>query len=620
MVGALLLFGVVWVVIRNRDGQEVARVAVPPGGTVTVQPTPPTKPPVVKASATAPTVDLLKTIPDDLFRRFWVKNANGGITGECRTPGIDVPLPIPVTPPDEYDLDLTVARQGGALELQVGLAVGGVPCALVLQKPADGPAIAGLSLVAFNPVDIPANPTHTPRPDWFTSEQPQTLRVEVRKQLVKVTTDGKSLFEWQPKMGALSAPRDIRPPLPQGVLFVRAKSSKQPGRWDVQRLTLTPRTSAVKQVQLPPLFFERRAAEWALANGAKITIQAPEAQAQHVITITRVDALPNSPFYVTTIVSGTTPSAIAAFSDTGVRVLLELERLDSISLDGAPLTSEGACCLATISSLRKVRLPFCGKIGDEGGEMIARLPELVELNLWGGSFGDRTCSSLQSATKIESLDIWAKTITNTGLVHLTRMPALRRLMVGNSGATESLAHLSGLNGGSQLKYLQLQGPIASRSSFDRLKQALPDCKIKWRLQALSDARIEARSADHSEIGAILIREIATGRIVDHSADKNDSDYHLIELDFNGFKKRWNDLRCTSNLADMIELETLLFDDTAVTDESIPVLEKLINLKRLSLRGTGVTPEGIERLKKALPKCQVDGGPLPATPDKPADAK
>ncbi len=45
--GFLLLLLGVWVIIRDKDGQEVARVKVPEGGTVTVQlPTPPKPPPV----------------------------------------------------------------------------------------------------------------------------------------------------------------------------------------------------------------------------------------------------------------------------------------------------------------------------------------------------------------------------------------------------------------------------------------------------------------------------------------------------------------------------------------------------------------------------------------------
>lgn len=49
---------------------------------------------------------------------------------------------------------------------------------------------------------------------------------------------------------------------------------------------------------------------------------------------------------------------------------------------------------------------------------------------------------------------------------------------------------------------------------------------------------------------------------------------------------------------------LNLDDTKITDEA---LEKLVDLKKLRWLGlvrTGVTPEGADKLRKALPNCAV----------------
>ena len=42
----------------------------------------------------------------------------------------------------------------------------------------------------------------------------------------------------------------------------------------------------------------------------------------------------------------------------------------------------------------------------------------------------------------------------------------------------------------------------------------------------------------------------------------------------------------------------------VTDGCIPTLTAMSRLASLDVRGTGVTPEGIEKIAKALPKCQI----------------
>tara|TARA_Y100000588_G_scaffold263731_1_gene278424 strand:+ start:1208 stop:1480 length:273 start_codon:yes stop_codon:yes gene_type:complete len=49
---------------------------------------------------------------------------------------------------------------------------------------------------------------------------------------------------------------------------------------------------------------------------------------------------------------------------------------------------------------------------------------------------------------------------------------------------------------------------------------------------------------------------------------------------------------------------LNLDDTKVTDEALEKLTDLNKLRWLGLVRTNVTPEGIEKLQKALPDCAV----------------
>jgi serine/threonine protein kinase/Leucine-rich repeat (LRR) protein len=50
----------------------------------------------------------------------------------------------------------------------------------------------------------------------------------------------------------------------------------------------------------------------------------------------------------------------------------------------------------------------------------------------------------------------------------------------------------------------------------------------------------------------------------------------------------------------------LTGDNQITDGALPVLESLTGLQTLEVTKTKITPAGVERLKKALPKCEIAG--------------
>ena len=55
---------------------------------------------------------------------------------------------------------------------------------------------------------------------------------------------------------------------------------------------------------------------------------------------------------------------------------------------------------------------------------------------------------------------------------------------------------------------------------------------------------------------------------------------------------------------MKKLEFLHLGRTAVTDASLATLEQLTTLKTLHISRTKITEEGAEKLKKALPNCEI----------------
>lgn len=61
------------------------------------------------------------------------------------------------------------------------------------------------------------------------------------------------------------------------------------------------------------------------------------------------------------------------------------------------------------------------------------------------------------------------------------------------------------------------------------------------------------------------------------------------------------------LAPLVNLEVLHLAGRGVTDSSVPALGNFKKLRELRFTHTAVTNDGIERLAKSLPKCEVTCG-------------
>jgi hypothetical protein len=60
----------------------------------------------------------------------------------------------------------------------------------------------------------------------------------------------------------------------------------------------------------------------------------------------------------------------------------------------------------------------------------------------------------------------------------------------------------------------------------------------------------------------------------------------------------------THVARIEQLEQLYIIRVPVTDAGLLRLKTLQNLRKLCLRATSVTPEGVEQLQQALPKCEI----------------
>jgi len=165
-------------------------------------------------------------------------------------------------------------------------------------------------------------------------------------------------------------------------------------------------------------------------------------------------------------------------------------------------------------------------------------------------------------------------ITSQGLRCLTRLKHLRELELDLHDLDErSLYHLSQV---SSLRRLHLWGGVLDVKGLVHLKQLTNLTELKLSNLALNDSAFAAISRIPN------LRRLEIRQYYSDSLEESGLDF----------------LKETKNLAD------LRIESRDVTDSAFIHLAKLKTLKRLELSDTRVTEEGIARLRKALPACEI----------------
>jgi len=166
-----------------------------------------------------------------------------------------------------------------------------------------------------------------------------------------------------------------------------------------------------------------------------------------------------------------------ACHDDGMRHVGQLRYLEVLLFWDAPhITDAGAAHLTNMPRLQCLGMGS-SQIGDRGLATIARLPRLEDLSMQCNNFTDAGLSALAGNPRLK--DLWigglrerTSAITNAGVVHLAKLPALEELDLQHTHVTlEGLKPLQDL----PLKNLYLNG---SPADDQKAAQAMfPNCKI-----------------------------------------------------------------------------------------------------------------------------------------------
>lgn len=217
---------------------------------------------------------------------------------------------------------------------------------------------------------------------------------------------------------------------------------------------------------------------------------------------------------------------------------------------------------------------------------LATLSELRELSLRGNAVAD--LAPLRSLTALETLDLENTGLTDEALAVLAEIPSLRNLNLR-------------------------ENPALTGNEVDALKRALPQCEVTTSTLVYTvDINGERRRMDVTELdisGAeevFPLAEIWQLQALEKlrlSGDGIKSIYdlgglkELRELDLSD-----NEISDVTALAYMTKLEKLNLSNNPLG--SVAALLNLTQLQELDVRGTGLTPEQLDKLASVLKDCTI----------------
>lgn len=400
---------------------------------------------------------------------------------------------------------------------------------------------------------------------------------------------------------------------------------------------------------------ERKAAEWVLSIGGKVTCRVGEKS----INVKEATDLPSTHFDILTVdlsdSSDFTAQELAqlrqfeienfecsspTFDDECMAEVGQIRSLKGLKLSGTQVSDEGMVHLRGIYALSQLSLSGT-PITDHGLEIIVQNINnkgyFYYLYLHGTKVTNKGLRHLKWLTGLLDVRLDQTRITDDGLRYFADVPSLRTIgLVGVGVSDVGLAELKTLP---KLAELHLQGTLVTDHGLIQLqdtpKLALiiadstrvtdagitefhktkPDCAVdnghakglairdedrfiaEWVLRLGGTLRV-VRS-DESVIGVINQESLPDTKI------------RVISIDLNNNSEVQDfDLQLIANLPN---LQDLSLDETSISDIGMAYLTELKDLKKLHVSKTNVTKDGLINIRKTFPNCEVSDEAMPEVP-------
>ena len=241
----------------------------------------------------------------------------------------------------------------------------------------------------------------------------------------------------------------------------------------------------------------------------------------------------------------------------------------TLQLSGAKLKWDGQ------GHVSRVDLSDC-KIDDDDLRPLKELRPL-QLNLRNTSVTDAGMKHIRDQSQLALLNLKATNVTDAGMRELAGLKNLKTLSVERTRVTDSgMEYLRKLQ---SLETLYLGESLVRGPGLAYLR-GLPINYLSFQRSKVSDG--------------------VTKYVVD-----------LERLRTLGLDETTVTDDCIAALTQLKELEVLWLNKTGVTDDCISDLLRLEGLTKLHVKGTKISPSGLQRLEVALDR--VEGGASPGTP-------
>lgn len=278
--------------------------------------------------------------------------------------------------------------------------------------------------------------------------------------------------------------------------------------------------------------------------------------------------------------------AASWINDADLARMASMRDTKQLDLSFTLVTDAGFERLRQLPAVEELNLASAELLTDTAIGYIRGWNRLRVLNLRGTDITDTSMEHIGHLTALESLDISYTQVTSNGVEHLAALTRLETLSMGGNKIAGPALHV--LKSLPRLKHLNLSGAQKRNSGT-------------W-ATTITDGDLDIIGALHGleslNIGGLRLTGAGLARLGKLS--------NLRRLDLGKTRIVARDLTV---LAEMPRLERLgLWQAKRIDDSAVAQLSALRGLKDLDVAETGMTPAGVDALRRALPSCAVRSTP------------
>ncbi len=198
--------------------------------------------------------------------------------------------------------------------------------------------------------------------------------------------------------------------------------------------------------------------------------------------------------------------------------------------------------------------------------------------------------------RLEVLQMGRSQVTDAGLASLAELTTLWSLNVSNTEVgDESVASLSRI---ANLRGISLRGTNVTDEGLKHLNQNVLLRSLSLERTQISDKGLQYLSQLRSLEHINLRHTNVTGSGMQHLSELCNLEHLMLDV-------TQVDDEGLAQLGTLGKLKTLLMDGTQVTDAGLRHLHGLSNLELLILPPDRTSPAELNRLREALPKCEIN---------------